>query len=128
MRIIRNFALMLGVISLVNSHWRKISRKQSGFGYSILVFVSFFAMTFCGLIWGIDAPRDLTLPLEVPAEIMQKGGEFKTESMSRRLTRLHIRSRPRQRRRQRRCGPGWARARNRNSNRTSQYVLGKKAL
>ncbi len=78
MRIIRNFALMLGVISLVNSHWRKISRKQSGFGYSILVFVSFFAMTFCGLIWGIDAPRDLTLPLEVPAEIMQKGGEFKT--------------------------------------------------
>lgn len=78
-RIIRNFALLLGVASLIGSHWRKISRKQAGFGYSILVFVSFFVMTFFGLLWGIDAPRNQHLPLTIPAQVMQAGGEHESD-------------------------------------------------
>ena len=74
-RIIRNFALLLGVLSLIGNHWRKINRKQKGFGYSIIVFVFFISMTFSGLKWGIDAPRDLNYTINIPAEVMQNGGE-----------------------------------------------------
>lgn len=77
-RIIRNFALLLGVASLIASHWRKISRRQAGFGYSALVFASFFAMTFFGLMWGIDAPRNQHLPLTIPAAVMQAGGVYES--------------------------------------------------
>lgn len=77
-RIIRNFALLLGVASLIASHWRKISRRQAGFGYSTLVFLSFFVMTFFGLIWGIDAPRNQHLPLTIPAAVMQSGGVYES--------------------------------------------------
>jgi len=66
-RIIKNCALVLGVLSLVVHHARKIRRKQEGFGYSIIVFVFFIPMVFFGLNLfylpelmglqpGIDAP------------------------------------------------------------------------
>ena len=77
-RIIRNFALLLGVLSLIGNHWRKIKRKQKGFGYSIIVFVFFIGMTFSGLKWGIDAPRDLSYTLNIPASTMENGGEYPT--------------------------------------------------
>lgn len=77
-RIIRNFALLLGVASLISSHWRKVSRKQAGYGYSLMVFLSFALMVVLGLVWGIDAPRDVHMSIPVPAETALAGGEVAT--------------------------------------------------
>jgi hypothetical protein len=42
--IVAGFAFLLGLFSLFFSHYRKISRKVDGWGYSLFVFVGFFAM------------------------------------------------------------------------------------
>lgn len=68
-RIIKNSALVLGVLSLVTHHIRKIRRKQEGYGYSMVVFLFFIPMVFFGLNLfhlpeamhfqgGIDAPAE----------------------------------------------------------------------
>lgn len=68
-RIIKNSALVLGVLSLVTHHLRKIRRKQEGYGYSVVVFLFFIPMVFFGLNLfhlpeamhfqgGIDAPAE----------------------------------------------------------------------
>jgi lysylphosphatidylglycerol synthetase-like protein (DUF2156 family) len=54
-RIIKNSALLLGVVSLVMHHGRKVRRQQEGFGYSLIVFLFFVPMVFFGLYTGIDA-------------------------------------------------------------------------
>lgn len=77
-RIIRNCALLLGVISLINYHWRKVERRQPGFGYSLIVFLAFIPMVVFGLWKGIDAPRRLDIRVEIPAEALQRGGTYET--------------------------------------------------
>ena len=77
-RIIQNCALLLGVVSLIGNHWRKLSRRQAGYGYSALVFVSFITMVFFGLVYGIDAPRERHVPVTIPASIAQAGGTLTT--------------------------------------------------
>lgn len=42
--IVAGFAFLLGLFSLFFSHTRKITRKVDGWGYSLFVFVGFFAM------------------------------------------------------------------------------------
>ncbi|MHB0996627.1 MAG: hypothetical protein ACYC2I_09690 [Elusimicrobiales bacterium] len=42
--IVAGFAFLLGLFSLFFSHYRKISRKVDGWGYSLFVFVGFLAM------------------------------------------------------------------------------------
>ncbi len=49
-QIIAGFAILLGVGSLLNTHYGKISRKEAGWGYSAVMFVSMFIMLGIG-IW-----------------------------------------------------------------------------
>lgn len=48
--IVAGFAFLLGLFSLFFSHYRKISRKVDGWGYSLFVFVGFFAMVVPAVI------------------------------------------------------------------------------
>jgi len=57
-RIIKNSALVLGVLSLVLHHLRKVRRKEEGYGYSLVVFLFFIPMVVFGLLGGIDAPQE----------------------------------------------------------------------
>jgi hypothetical protein len=63
-RIIASFALLLGIYSLLNHHFHKLRRLTPGWGFSVVVYVGFFAMTFAGLIWGIrnEPPTPLLDP------------------------------------------------------------------
>lgn len=53
-QIIASFALLLGVVSLVQVHLSKIARKKAGWGYSLFMFFSLAIMTLSGFIWGIE--------------------------------------------------------------------------
>ncbi len=55
-RIIAGFALLLGIYSLLNHHYHKLRRKVPGWGFSVVVYVGFFAMMLAGFIWGITNP------------------------------------------------------------------------
>ncbi len=44
LRIISAFAFFLGLISLLSLHWRHIRVRQAGWGYSLVVYLSFGAM------------------------------------------------------------------------------------
>ncbi len=64
-RIIAGFALLLGIYSLLNHHYHKLRRLVPGWGFSVVVYVGFFAMMLSGFIWGINNPppetvRDMT--------------------------------------------------------------------
>lgn len=48
--IVAAFAFFLGLISLFYTHYSKISRKVDGWGYSIFVFVGFFAMVIPAIL------------------------------------------------------------------------------
>jgi hypothetical protein len=48
-QIIAGFAILLGVGSLLTTHYAKISRKEAGWGYSVIMFVSMFIMLGVGL-------------------------------------------------------------------------------
>lgn len=63
-KIIANCALLLGVISLLQTHWRKVRRRESGYGYSLVLYASFAAMLVAGFGYGIDAPKS---PDETPS-------------------------------------------------------------
>jgi len=52
-RIIAGFTLLLGIYSLLNHHFHKLRRRVEGWGFSVIVYLGFFAMTFAGFIWGI---------------------------------------------------------------------------
>jgi hypothetical protein len=55
-RIIAGFAILLGIYSLLNYHYHKIRRKVPGWGFSVVVWVGFFAMALSGFIWHIQNP------------------------------------------------------------------------
>ncbi len=64
-RVIAGFALLLGIYSLLNHHYHKLRRRVSGWGFSVVVYVGFFAMMLAGFIWGIrnDPPMEVAPPL-----------------------------------------------------------------
>lgn len=47
--IIGSFAMLLGLVSLVHSHWRKIRQGVAGYGYSVVVFVSILVTVVIGV-------------------------------------------------------------------------------
>ncbi len=51
-RIIGAFALILGLASLFRTHWNKIRRRQSQWGYSVVTLASFALMVWAGIIYG----------------------------------------------------------------------------
>jgi len=57
-QIIAVFAMLLGVVSLTQVHGSKVIKNKPGWGYSVVMFISFITMTFCGFYWGIgeDSP------------------------------------------------------------------------
>lgn len=48
--VVGSFAIGLGVVSLVQLHSRNISRRRSGWGFSVVLLVSFVAMFVFGLL------------------------------------------------------------------------------
>jgi hypothetical protein len=51
-RIIAAFTLLIGVYSLCRVHYMRIRRQGAGWGYSIVMYISFVAMVVCGVAWG----------------------------------------------------------------------------
>jgi len=47
---VSGFAFLLGLISLLLAHWKKISKQVPGWGYSLFVFVGFFAVVISGVV------------------------------------------------------------------------------
>jgi hypothetical protein len=58
-RIIAGFALLLGIYSLLNYHYHKLRRRGAGWGFSVVLYVGFFAMALSGLIGGIQNPQPI---------------------------------------------------------------------
>jgi len=56
-QIIAGFAILLGVGSLLTTHYAKISRKEAGWGYSAVMFVSMLLMLGAG-IWSGGKTED----------------------------------------------------------------------
>ena len=56
-QIIAGFAILLGVGSLLTTHYAKISRKEAGWGYSAVMFVSMLFMLGTG-IWSGGKTED----------------------------------------------------------------------
>ncbi len=54
MRVVSGLGLVLGIITLLQTHFRKVARRQRDWAYSVLAIVSFFAMALIGIIWGIE--------------------------------------------------------------------------
>jgi hypothetical protein len=50
--IVAAFAIVLGISSLIRTHWEKIRRRRPDWIYSIVTLVSFFGMIAIGLAWG----------------------------------------------------------------------------
>lgn len=48
-QIIANFALVIGVFSLMRAHYVKIKRKEAGYGYSVVMYICLIFMTVAGL-------------------------------------------------------------------------------
>lgn len=46
LRIVYAFAFFLGLFSLLGLHWRRVRQQQAGWGYSLVVYVSFLLMAF----------------------------------------------------------------------------------
>ena len=51
-QIIMTFTMILGAFSLIRFNFQKIARKQSGWGYSVVLLVGFFGMAALGMISG----------------------------------------------------------------------------
>lgn len=51
-RIVGAFALVLGIGSLLRTHWEKVRRRRRDWPYSVATMVSFVAMCVIGLGWG----------------------------------------------------------------------------
>lgn len=62
LRIVFAFAFFLGLFSLLSLHWRHIRQRQAGWGYSLVVYLSF------GLMAAAVLYNDGKGPLSPPAE------------------------------------------------------------
>jgi hypothetical protein len=62
MVIISGFALLLGVVSIIQVNLHKIKRKGPGWGYSVIVLLSLFIMAFLGTFLSIDIKPDGSRP------------------------------------------------------------------
>jgi hypothetical protein len=64
-RVIAGFAMLLGIYSLLNHHYHRLRRQTPGWGFSVVVYVGFFAMLLAGFIWGIvnDPPKTVLHPI-----------------------------------------------------------------
>jgi hypothetical protein len=49
-QIIAGFAILLGIVSLLHTHYLKVKRYEAGWGYSAIMFLSMFVMLAAG-IW-----------------------------------------------------------------------------
>lgn len=70
-RIIANCALLLGVVSLLSVHGRKVRKRSVGYGYSMVLYASFFSILLVGLWKGIESgsPADWMFQnIKVPLE------------------------------------------------------------
>ena len=56
LRLVYAFAYFLGLVSLLNLHWSKIRLRQPGWGYSLVVYLSFGVMTLFLIYNGGDGP------------------------------------------------------------------------
>ena len=63
-------AILVGVLNLLGVHWQKISRRQKGSVYSILLIVSLFATAAFGIGFGTENPtsRFFLEGIIIPAE------------------------------------------------------------
>jgi len=61
MVIIASFALLLGIVSMVQTNIHKIRRRARGWGFSIVILISFVIMTSFGLFGGQGAREDGSL-------------------------------------------------------------------
>jgi dienelactone hydrolase len=52
--VIGGLGLVLGLISLLQRHLRKIAHRQQDWGYSVVAVASFLAMSVLGVGWGIQ--------------------------------------------------------------------------
>lgn len=48
--IVSGFAFLLGLISLLRAHFTKIQKHREGWGYSLFVFIGFFAVVIAGVV------------------------------------------------------------------------------
>ncbi|MFH1676192.1 MAG: hypothetical protein ABIC40_04125 [bacterium] len=62
-RIIAGFALLLGIYSLLNHHFHKIKRMVPGWGFSVVIYVAFFAMAIAGFAFGMENPPPVGTPM-----------------------------------------------------------------
>lgn len=53
-RIIAAFTLIIGVTSLLRTHYLKIKRGSSGWAYSVVLYIFFVLMIFFGFYFGIE--------------------------------------------------------------------------
>lgn len=51
-RLIAAFTLVIGIVSLSRTHYTKIKRQSTGWGYSIILFIFFLLMIFLGFYKG----------------------------------------------------------------------------
>jgi uncharacterized membrane protein len=54
-RLIAAFALLIGIVSLMRSHYFKIRRQSAAWGYSIVLYISLLSMLILGFWKGIEA-------------------------------------------------------------------------
>ncbi|GAB4313344.1 MAG: hypothetical protein Kow0059_04540 [Candidatus Sumerlaeia bacterium] len=50
-QIITAFTLIIGIWSLIMNHWRRVSRQQAGWAYSVVMFVAFIITSITGLFF-----------------------------------------------------------------------------
>lgn len=55
MVIVHGFALTLGVVSVLQTHLRKMSRREEGWGYSVVLLVSLITMGSFGVLGALQA-------------------------------------------------------------------------
>ena len=69
-RVIAGFTLLLGIYSLLNHHYHKLRRKVEGWGFSVVVYVGFFAMALAGFIYGLENPDPVSVTM--PGGVMHQ--------------------------------------------------------
>jgi hypothetical protein len=52
--VVSGLGLILGIISLVQTHWRKVAGRQRDWPYSLVALVCFVIMSALGIGWGIE--------------------------------------------------------------------------
>jgi hypothetical protein len=53
-QIILAFSYLLGMFSLIQVHLNKIAKQRSGWGFSVVMMISFLIMATVGFVYGID--------------------------------------------------------------------------